>query len=237
VLCVDDDPYLTDLLSYALTRQGHKVQLAASGSQGLLAALADRPDLALLDGKLPDMDGFELCTRLRTSLRIPVIMLTARGADEDILSGFANGADDYVTKPFSMQILMSRVEAVLRRSRANHAPAHAVTTLHRLGSGMFNAQTNEVSGPRGKVKLTRSEARILLQLLCHQGQILSAEQLLVRVWGHETESDASVIKTHIRHIRSRLAEATGDADLIQTVRGLGYSLRQSHRAPAHDLAG
>src|SRR5262245_57986929 len=107
ILCVDDDPYLTDLLRYALTRHGHTVQLAASGSSALLLALANRPDLILLDGKLPDMDGFDLCTRFRSSLRVPVIMLTARTADEEILSGFDNGADDYITKPFSMQILMS----------------------------------------------------------------------------------------------------------------------------------
>jgi DNA-binding response OmpR family regulator len=237
ILCVDDDAYLTDLLRYALTQAGYVVQVASSGADALSTGLAERPDLVLLDANLPDADGFELCARFRTSWHVPVIMLTARKADEEVLAGFESGADDYVTKPFTMQVLVYRVQAVLRRTRQDRAPVQAETTLYRLPGGTFNAHTNEIAGRHGVVKVTRSEGRILHLLLSHQGQILSAEQILERVWGHETESDASVIKTHIRHLRSRIAEATGEPEVIQTMRGLGYVLRAGYRAADRGLAG
>jgi DNA-binding response OmpR family regulator len=237
VLCVDDDAYLTDLLRYALTQAGFAVQVAGSGKDALAKVVAERPDLVLLDGNLPDADGFELCARFRTSWRVPVIILTARKADAEVVSAFESGADDYVTKPFTMQVLVYRVQAVLRRARRDHAPTYTDTTLYQLASGTFNVHTNEIAGPHGSVKLTRSEGKILHLLLSYQGQILSADQILERVWGHETESDPSVIKTHIRHIRLRIAEATGEPEVIQTMRGLGYRMRSDHGRAHRGLAG
>jgi DNA-binding response OmpR family regulator len=200
------------------------VQVAGSATAALAAAVTDRPDLVLLDACLPDGDGFALCARLRTALHIPVIMLTARQSVEEVLTGFERGADDYVTKPFTMQILMRRVQVVLRRRPPGIGPADGMPPLYRLGGGTFDAHTFVMQGPQGVSKLTRSEGRILQQLLLHQGQILSAEQILERVWGHETESTASVIKTHIRHIREHLTATTGAAEGLTTVRGLGYTI-------------
>jgi DNA-binding response OmpR family regulator len=227
--------YLTDLLRYALTQEGYKVQVAGSATAALAAAVTNQPDLIILDALLPDGDGFALCARFRMALHIPVIMLTARQSIEETLTGFERGADDYVTKPFTMQILMRRVQVVLRRCPPGVAPAQRASQLYRLGSGTFDAHTFELRGPQGISKLTRSEGRILQQLVLHQGQILSAEQILERVWGHETESTASVVKTHIRHIRERLHATTGAAEILTTVRGLGYTIRASQSGPTDCL--
>src|SRR5579871_2631906 len=146
ILCVDDDVYLSDLLRYALSRDGHAVQIVHRGADALQILKVDLPDAVLLDVTLPDMDGFTLCTRLRNTYRLPVILLTARHADEDMIMGFKEGADDYVTKPFNMQVLLYRLRAVLRRSRPDSAGTDTLTLTYRLGDALFSTKHNEILG-------------------------------------------------------------------------------------------
>ena len=235
ILCVDDDMYLADLLRYALTRVGYSVQLAHTGAAALRAAHATRPDLVIADVNLPDIDGFELCTQFRTRFGLPVIMLTARGADDDVLAGFDHGADDYIAKPFSMHVLICRVEAVVRR--ANPLSAEQGTRrLRRLHAGWFDTEQQEISENGATVKLTATESRILELLLTCEGQVLSADRIMDELWDYDSDTNASVVKTHIRYLRGKLATVFGDAALIETVRGLGYTFQRSGPEMALDEA-
>lgn len=225
VLCVDDDPYLTDLLRYALLRDGHSVRVANTAADAIKAVAAERPDVVILDVRLPDTDGFTLCAHLRSTYRVPVILVTARSSDEDVLVGFDRGADDYIGKPFNMQVLIYRVRAVLRRARG--AVAEPPVTSYRLGGSLFNPQLNEIVSKTKSVKLTPIESKILRLLLVHEGQVLSANHILEHVWDYDSESNSLVVKTHIRHLRVKVAEAIGDVPIIHTVARAGYTLRRN----------
>ena len=226
VLCVDDDTYLTDLLRYALRRDGYTVEVANTGADALRIAQADPPDIVVLDVNLPDVNGFTLCNRLRKGLHLPVIMLTASILDTDVVTGFQQGADDYVSKPFSMQVLSYRIRAVLRRGSTDLAGGPAKTT-YQLGKGIFNAEQHEVLGADVQIKLTPIQGKILRVLLENEGRVVSAEQLMTKVWHYDAESDVSVVKTHISNLRKKIARALGGEEIIHTVSGLGYTLRNS----------
>jgi two-component system OmpR family response regulator len=228
VLCVDDDIYLTDLLRYALTREGYLVQVATCGAEALKIVEVDPPDVVLLDVNLPDMNGYELCARLHRGFNIPVIMLTARGTDEDALAGFSQGADDYVSKPFSMQVLMHRVHAVLRRAAVETTVIGRTKRVYQVGPGSFNAEHNHLSWNTLSAKLTVTEGKILLLLLTHEGQVFSPERIIELLWGYDTETNDSVIKTHIRHLRMKIATVLGEVPVLHTVPGIGYTCRQPH---------
>lgn len=223
ILCVEDDPHLGDLLLYALQREGYLAQLTSTGGSALQAIKADRPDLVLLDIQLPDADGLVLCGYVRAVHRVPVILVTGRHSDEDAVAGFAHGADDYVVKPFNMQVLLYRIRAVLRR-------AGALEPLDlgsfRLGPGTFSAEQHEMCGPLGRVKLTPIESGILNLLLAHEGQVFSAARIMERVWNADGKGTATGVKTHVRRLRQKIAQAIGDLEVIQTTPGLGYVLRQ-----------
>jgi two-component system OmpR family response regulator len=228
VLCVDDDRYLTDLLHYALSRDGYTVEVASSGADSLRSAQAAPPDVVVLDVHLPDISGFTLCGRFRTDMRLPVIMLTASSLESDIVVGFQQGADDYVSKPFSMEVLSYRIRAVLRH-RAPDPAGGSARAAYPLGSGRFDAEQHEVVGAKVRVKLTPIQGKILRVLLENEGRALSAEQLMSKVWHYDVESDLSVVKTHICNLRKQIARALGEGDLIHSVPGVGYSLRQPPR--------
>lgn len=223
VLCVDDDVYLGDLLQYALKREGYSVQVAHRGAEALQVARFERPDVVLLDAKLPDADGFELCQHFRTALHIPVIMVTGHHTDEDVIAGFSLGADDYIVKPFSMQILVYRLRALMRRVHTDNSLNDTTTLTYRLGPALFSPSRNEISNDGTLVKLTPTESAILHLLVTHKGQILPTERILERIWGYNTESCISVIKTHIHHLRRKIAGIVGDMDIVQTVPGVGYT--------------
>jgi two-component system, OmpR family, alkaline phosphatase synthesis response regulator PhoP len=226
ILCVDDDTYLTDLLQYALARDGYNVSVAADGATALRLVQSDPPDAVLLDLHLPDVNGLTLCGQLRREGHMPVIMLTASHTDTDIVKGFQHGADDYIVKPFSMQILSYRIQAVLRRSRgAEHGGPQK--TRYELGKGSFDAEQHEVLCKDTRIKLTPIQGKILRLLLDNEGRVISSEQIMSRIWHYDAESDVSVVKTHISNLRKRLAAVLGSDDLIRTVAGLGYMLRQS----------
>ena len=225
VLCVDDDVHLTDLLQYALTREGYNVRVAHDGVSALRLVDLDPPDVAILDANLPDTDGFTLCVQLRSGLGIPVVILTARQSDEDQIAGLGRGADDYIIKPFNMQILIHRLRAVIQR-------AYPVATLreearsYQVGSGVFNPEQSQIMGGTTAVKLTPTESKILALLVHHEGNPVPAQRIMNHVWGFETESGIAVVKTHVRRLRAKITQAIGSISVIQTVPNVGYMFRQ-----------
>ncbi len=227
ILCVDDDQYLTDLLRYALAREGFEVIMAHTGRDALRLTRAESLDLIILDVNIPDMNGFKILSSLRTFSQVPVIMLTARAQDEDIIAGFGQGADDYVAKPFSVQVLINRVKAVLRRSKPHPEQLPAGGSSYRIQGAVFDAELNEIVGHEMRVKLTPTESRILHLLFLHEGQVLSAERIMERIWGYDSESDVNVIKTHIRHLREKISSLPNSPAPIRTLPGVGYVVNQS----------
>ncbi len=226
ILCIDDDHYLTDLLRYGLVRADFDVATTNSGREGLRLVRAERFDLVILDVNIPDMNGFKVLAALRTFSTIPVIMLTARAQDEDIIAGFGEGADDYVAKPFSMQVLVTRVKAVLRRGTAHVVGSveSANGQAYHVAGAALDTDTNELAAGETRVRLTPTESRILQLLLAHEGQVLAAERIMERIWGYNSDSDVNVIKTHIRRLREKILRLPGSPQPIHTLPGVGYVL-------------
>jgi two-component system, OmpR family, response regulator len=221
VLAVDDEEHITELLAMALGFHGFDVERASTGRAALAAIETRRPDLVLLDVMLPDLDGFEVARRLRAgeTTRVPVIFLTARDATADKIEGLRLGVDDYVTKPFSIEELIERVKAVLRRS-GNAGPSGDTIDYHDL---RLNEATREVWRGDRYIELTPTEYKLLHYLLINARRVLTREQLLENVWDYTFTANASVLETYISYLRTKID--ADDPPLIQTVRGVGYSLR------------
>jgi two-component system phosphate regulon response regulator PhoB len=221
ILLVEDDAALAELVSWHLEREGHDVVRTPDGEEALLLAAEDTPDLVLLDWMIEGLSGIEVCRRLRrgdSTAKVPVIMLTARGEEEDRIRGLSTGADDYVTKPFSPRELVARVAAVLRRTR----PALSGERLEYHGLEMDLAQ-HRVRRDGDTVPLGPTEYRLLRHFLEHPGRVFSRERLLDRVWGQDSEIELRTVDVHIRRLRKAIN--FGDrADLIRTVRSAGYAL-------------
>src|SRR5919199_5882742 len=221
VLLVDDDSDLLDLMHYALRREGYNVTTAADGQQALARWRGEQPDIVLLDGNLPKMDGFEVCRQIRHESSTPVIMLTARGEEADVVRGLQAGADDYVTKPFSAKQLAARVQAVLRRYQPD---AHPVRSEIRVGDLVLDLRTETVSKYGEPVEMTAREFQILYLLTSNQGRVVSYARLIEHVMGYVNESNSTLLKTHISHLRRKLGlSATGPGSL-RSVSGIGYVL-------------
>jgi two-component system OmpR family response regulator len=218
ILVVDDEPHITDLLAMALRYEGFEVETAATGRAALRAAEAFQPALILLDVMLPDMDGFAVTERLATSRnKVPVLFLTARDAIEDKVRGLTLGGDDYVTKPFSLEELVARVRALLRRSGADDATGPLVFADVELDDEM-----HEVRRARERIELTATEFRLLRYLMQNAPRVLSKAQILDHVWQYDFGGDSNVVETYVSYLRRKL-DADGPS-LIQTVRGVGYRL-------------
>jgi two-component system catabolic regulation response regulator CreB len=214
ILLVEDEGAIAQTIEFALRAEGYDTTHALTGGEALRRAAATPFDLAILDVGLPDIGGFALCRDLRRSRDLPVIFLTARGAEADRVLGLELGADDYVTKPFSPRELVARVRAVLRRSRGT-AP----------GNGFEHDAEGHRIHFRGKLlDLTRYEYGLLAALLQRPGAILTRAQLMDRVWGGDSDSSDRTVDTHIKTLRAKLRDIDPDADPIRTQRGLGYAL-------------
>jgi two-component system OmpR family response regulator len=223
VLVVDDEEYITDLVGTALGYEGFEVDVAGSGRQALLEASSFRPDLIVLDVMLPDLDGLEVCRRLRSEgARVPVIFLTARDASEDAVKGLTVGGDDYVTKPFSLQELIARVRAVLRRTRPDPAGTRLV-----CADLVLDEDSHEVERAGVPVDLTATEFKLLRYLLVNAGRVLSKAQILDHVWRYDFNGNDNVVETYISYLRKKV-DALGPP-LIHTLRGVGYTLRPPRR--------
>ena len=225
VLVVDDDVDLLDLMTYALRREGYNVLAAVDGQQALQRWESENPDIVLLDGNLPKIDGFEVCRRIRHESKTPIIMLTARDEEEDILRGLQIGADDYMTKPFSAKQLAARMKAVMRRCQTDpyRQPASQVT----VGDLVLDIQSHEVTKAGKPIQLTRLEFRILYMLAVNEGRIIPYARLIEYAWGYYDEGNSDMLKGHVSRIRKKIGlSATGDGT-ITTVLGVGYSLSRS----------
>ncbi|MGW6022520.1 response regulator transcription factor [Streptomyces sp. NPDC055099] len=222
VLVVDDDPTVAEVVAGYLERGGFQVDRAEDGPGALERAGVLRPDLVVLDLMLPGMDGLEVCRRLRGKGPVPVIMLTARGDEDDRILGLEVGADDYVTKPFSPRELVLRVESVLRRSRAALRAPEGVATLGAAGLRLDPAARRATKGGV-ELALTLREFDLLAFLLRHPGQAFSREELMREVWGWEF-GDLSTVTVHVRRLRGKVEDDPARPRLIQTVWGLGYRL-------------
>ncbi len=223
VLAVDDEEHITELLAMALGFNGFEVERCASGRDALHSIERRRPDLVILDVMLPDLDGFDVARRLRQSdragTRVPIIFLSARDATSDKVEGLRLGVDDYVTKPFSIEELIERVKAVLRRS-AGVGPGDHRLTYHDL---VLDTDTREVWRGGRLIELTPTEYRLLLYLVENARRVLTREQILEAVWDYHFAGNASVLETYVSYLRTKV-DAT-EPHMIQTVRGVGYSLR------------
>jgi two-component system OmpR family response regulator len=232
VLVVDDEPNIRELVEVALKFHGCAVSVSASGKDALHQAQAYAPDLMILDVMLPDMDGFEVCRTLRTDgNEVPVIFLTARDTTTDTIRGLTLGGDDYVTKPFSVEALVARVRAVLRRTTrtadADGNPADAQTL--RTADLELDEEHWTVHRAGIPVELSPTEFRLLAYLMRNQGRMLTRQQLLENVWGWEFAGQSQVVETYVSYLRRKL-DPLGPP-LIHTQRGVGYSLRTPPDSP------
>ncbi|MEU2159160.1 response regulator transcription factor [Streptomyces sp. NPDC019396] len=219
ILVVDDDPTVAEVVTGYLERAGFAVRRAADGPGALFAAAERWPDLVVLDLMLPGMDGLEVCRRLRGRGPVPVIMLTARGDEDDRILGLEIGADDYVTKPFSPRELVLRVESVLRRGGAVAARGEEAL-LTGAGITLDHAARRATKDGR-ELGLTLREFDLLAHLMRHPGQAIGRERLMQDVWGWEF-GDLSTVTVHVRRLRSKIEDDPAQPRLIQTVWGVGY---------------
>jgi two-component system OmpR family response regulator len=233
VLVVDDEPNIRELVEVALKFHGCSVTTAATGQEALRQADDCGPDLIVLDVMLPDMDGFEVCRRLRAlGNEVPVIFLTARDTSSDTVTGLAIGGDDYVTKPFSVEALVARVRAVLRRaSRSTHddQPGSDGAVL-RAGDVELDEARWTVHRAGVQIELSPTEFRLLAYLMRHQGRMLTRAQLLENVWGWDYAGGSQIVETYVSYLRRKL-DPLGPP-MIHTQRGVGYSLRPLERGQA-----
>ena len=222
VLVVDDEDSITDLISTVLRYEGFDVRTAESGRTAVKVARDFAPDLVVLDVMLPDLDGFEVYRRLAERPdRLPVLFLTARDTTEDRVHGLTLGADDYMGKPFSLEELVARVRAVLRRTRGSK-PNQTVLSFSDLE---LDEDAREVRRGGQRIELTPTEFNLLHYLLANAGRVVSKAQILDHVWRYDFGGDASVVETYISYLRKKIDAGEGTTPLIQTVRGFGYAIR------------
>jgi DNA-binding response OmpR family regulator len=226
ILVVDDEPAVTDLLAYNLRKAGYEPLIASDGSEALQLARTSNPDLILLDLMIPKVDGLDVCRELRKTSAVPIIMLTARGEEIDRVVGLELGADDYVSKPFSVRELLARIKAVLRRAQTKDSNNESVTTLHGKGGLQLNIETRIVTVNEIVLSLSRLEFDLINLLLTNAGRVLTRERLLEQAWGYEFVGDTRAVDSAIKRLRAKLREVSTEADNIEAVRGVGYRLNK-----------
>ena len=225
MLVVEDETSIASFVALYLKNAGYQIRTVGSGTEALEGVSAERPDLIVLDLMLPDIDGIEVCRRIRRSSDVPILMLTARDEDVDKIIGLEVGADDYLTKPFNPRELVARVKSILRRSVPERREMETKQITH--GDLEIDAGRREVRVGEEEVQLAPKEFDLLWELLDHRGIVLTRDQLLERVWGYTFAGDTRTVDVHVRQIRRKL----GDASPIVTVWGVGYKV-----GPARDTA-
>jgi len=222
ILVVDDEPAVIDLLVYNLRKAHYEVSSAANGREALHLAQEIKPDLILLDLMIPEVDGLDVCREIRKTSNVPVIMITALGEETDRIVGLELGADDYVTKPFSVRELMARIKAVLRRAQNETAPP--INVISSAGNLRMEVESRTVSIAEVSLELTRLEFDLLHRLLINRGRVLTRERLLEQTWGYDYFGDTRAVDSAIKRLRAKLRAASPEADCIESVRGLGYRI-------------
>ena len=220
VLVIDDDPRIVRFLQLNLEAEGYTVLSASSGRAGLETLLTQQPDALILDLILPDMDGLELCERIREFSDIPIIVLTARKREEDMVQGLDLGADDYIVKPFSQTTLLARLRAVLRRASFSHSTAHSPDLI--CGDIVLHCRDRRLTVGHKSVKLSHTEFKLLYFLMANANRLITTDDLVARVWGPEFVGETESLRTYIRYLRQKLEEDPKAPKRIVTERGIGY---------------
>lgn len=223
IFCVEDDGNIRELVVYTLNTTGMEARGFENGSELMKALASEMPELVLLDIMLPGEDGLSILKKLKSSSKtkqIPVIMVTAKGAEYDVVKGLDAGADDYVTKPFGMMELVSRIKAVLRRTKTEQS-----IDVYELENLKMDLKKHKVKVDGETVVLTLKEFELLKRLMMHQNMVLTRDRLLEEVWGYEFAGETRTLDVHIRSLRQKLGTA---GELIQTVRGVGYQIGGLH---------
>jgi DNA-binding response OmpR family regulator len=223
VLLVDDEQELLNLLEDVLKREGFKnIYKAATGIDGILNAKEVSPDIIVLDVNLPDIDGYMVCDKIRNFSFCPIIFLTAKGDDDDKLSGLEVGGDDYVTKPFNIKEVVLRIKAQLRRN--NYSPTVEKSKKFKFGDITINEETSEVLKGDEVIILTAKEYQLLLFLVKNPNKIFSKNSLCSNIWGFDYDGYDNTIMVHIRHLREKIENDPSNPEYIKTQKGLGYKL-------------
>src|SRR5256885_10221249 len=225
ILVVEDEASIASFVSLYLKNAGYDVTTAASGTEALAAAEREQPSLIVLDLMLPDIDGIEICRRIRQKSDVPILMLTARDEDVDKIIGLEVGADDYMTKPFNPRELVARVKSILRRAAPERKEPESAVLRH--GDLRIDSGRREVKVGDEEIQLAPKEFDLLWEPLDHRGLVLTRDQRLERVWGYTFAGDTRTVDVHVRQLRRKL----GEASPIVTVWGVGYKV-----APARDAA-
>ena len=226
VLVVEDEASIASFVAAYLKNAGYAVRTTASGMEALKLVASEKPALVVLDLMLPDMDGVEVCKRIRQDTDLPVLMLTARDEDVDKIIGLEVGADDYMTKPFNPRELVARVRAILRRATTAREKGESAVLVH--GDLTVDAGRREARVGEQEIQLAPKEFDLLWELLDHRGLVLTRDQLLERVWGYTFAGDTRTVDVHVRQLRRKL----GDASPIVTVWGVGYKVSPAREQPA-----
>ncbi|EYE88419.1 PhoP family transcriptional regulator [Fervidicella metallireducens AeB] len=224
ILIIDDELHIVELLKYNLEANGYKVIYELNGKNGFEAAVEKRPDLILLDIMLPEMDGFDVCKALKREKElenIPIIMLTAKSEEFDKILGLEIGAEDYITKPFSVRELLARIKVVLRRNVKEDS-----SKIIKLGNLEIDMDRHEVTKSGRKIDLTLKEFELLKLLVFNKGKVLTRDFLLDKVWGYEYYGETRTVDVHVRHLRQKIEDDDKNPRYIETVRGIGYKCKE-----------
>ncbi|HBE78688.1 MAG TPA: DNA-binding response regulator [Firmicutes bacterium] len=226
ILIIDDEPMIVESVGYNLKQEGYQVLTALDGETGLQLAQTQDIDLILLDLMLPGISGLEICRQIRQQSSVPIIMLTAKEGEIDRVLGLELGADDYVTKPFSMRELMARIKSVLKRIVPAGTGTSETIKVIRTGELQIDLMGHEVTVKDQVINLSSKEYELLRIMASHPGQVLSREQLLNLVWGNDFYGDSRTVDVHIRWLREKIEHDPGEPEYILTVRGVGYKFKK-----------
>jgi len=228
ILVVDDEPSITEFVSYNLRKEGYDVQIAEDGASAVDLIMANNYDLVVLDVMLPHMDGYEVVRRIRANTMVPVLFLSARDTELDKVVGLEIGGDDYLAKPFGVRELLARVKALLRRvTQQDNAPGGDFSEAIEVSGIHIDEGTHIASYGSNVIDLTPREFELLAALMRHAGKVLSRDQLLRDAWGWEYLVETKTVDTHVKRLRDKLEAASVDPGLIETVRGYGYRFKVS----------
>lgn len=226
ILIIEDEQSISDIIKFNLEKEGYMTLTAYDGQAGLEKALSENPDLILLDVMLPLMDGFQVCKKVREESLVPILMLTAKEEEIDKVLGLELGADDYITKPFSMRELIARIKANIRRTDFADATRDVPSDVQTFGNLEIDMNRFEVRKSGQALELTQREFELLKYLAAAEGRVFSREQLLEEVWGYEYYGDIRTVDVTVRRLREKLEDDSSDPKYIMTKRGIGYYFRR-----------